>query len=134
MRAYWVSTNQWDRILFWNSHDAEAWHELAYHVNDPLTALTDHQNAVRESPQQPYYVEALARALDSRAEPEFLPQALTMYLKAIELAPTRATNDLAIARILWRAGEPERALGWTEQAVHLEPFYWEGDLYGKPAV
>jgi len=129
MRSYWVSTENWRRILGWNPHDAEAWHELAYQTNEPLEALRYHQNAVQESPQQPYYVEGLARALDSRPESTYLPLALTMYLNAIQLAPTRAVNDLAVASVLWRAGEPVRAWDWAEQALRLEPYYWECDLW-----
>jgi len=129
VRSYWASHQAWDRIVSWNSADGEAWHEFAYQITDQKLAVFYHQRAVQESPNQPFYVEALARALESGSDPKVLPQTLEMYLRAINLAPKRAINYLAVTRILWRAREYGNALQWAAKASALEPYYWECDLW-----
>jgi hypothetical protein len=50
-------------------------------------------------------------------------------MTAIHLAPARAINDLAVARLLWRSGETLRAREWAGKALELEPNYWEAYLW-----
>jgi tetratricopeptide (TPR) repeat protein len=128
-RFYWADRQEWRRILNVNPHDAEAWHNLAYATSNSQEGLKYHERAVLESPYQIYYIEALARSLESIPGQEGISPAIEAYLKAIRLAPTRATNYLSIARLLWRAGEPREALQWTDRAGRLEPNYWECDLW-----
>jgi hypothetical protein len=129
VRSYWVNRQEWRRILNLNPHDAEAWHNLAYRASDKQESVRDHERAVLESPYQLYYIEALARSLESIPGQEGIYPAIEAYLKAIRLAPTRATNYLGIVRLLWRAGEPREALEWADHARRLEPNYWECDLW-----
>jgi len=129
LRTLWADQRQWMRIISVNPRDAEAWHELAYASSDSSQIIAAHERAVEESPAQVYYVEALARALESSPAPDTIPRALEVYLKAIQLAPSRAPNVLGVARLLWRAGEFHEALPWAQRAHDLEPNYWESELW-----
>jgi len=63
-----------------------------------------------------------------------VPEALQTYVRAIHLAPTRAVNHVAIARLLWRSGQATPALEWSEKASELEPNYWEATLWRARAL
>jgi tetratricopeptide (TPR) repeat protein len=129
IRSQWASQQQWDRILKWDKNDAEAWHELATHMKTKQDMLICHRKAVELSPFEPYYIEALARTLESFPRKTYIPDAMQTYINALQLAPTRAIDDLAVARLLWRIGEAGDALEWTKKALALEPNYREADFW-----
>ena len=133
-RAWWATQGQWDQILRWDPRDAEAWHELAPATRNAEDALFCQRKAVEQSPFNLYYAEALARTLESFPGKEHLSEALTTYFMANRLAPTRAINDLAIARLLWRNREPARTFAWAENALALEPNYWEAHFWKARAL
>ncbi len=134
IRTRWASQERYDRILKWDKKDAEAWHELAQYMKSREEMLFCHRKAVELSPFEPYYVEALARTLESFPGRDYVPEALQAYMTAIHLAPTRAVNDLAVARLLWRSGEVAHTLEWSEKALELEPYYWEAVLWKARAL
>jgi tetratricopeptide (TPR) repeat protein len=125
----WAAQNQWDRIVQWNSTDGAAWKELAYQQPVAANAIPYLAEAVQHSPRQVYLREAYARALEQSSRPEDLTQARKEYAAAIELAPHRASNVQALGRLCYREKDIATALAWFKEARHLEPHYWESDLW-----
>ncbi|MFA5974746.1 MAG: O-antigen ligase family protein [Elusimicrobiota bacterium] len=129
LRDHWAQNQRWDRLARWEPWDAEAWHQLSLQQQDAGSAVAFHKKSVRLSPWQLYYRESFGRALEATQRLDDLPQALSQYHTALQLAPGRATNALALGRIHFRMGDPSAALSWFERARQFEPRYWETDLW-----
>jgi tetratricopeptide (TPR) repeat protein len=125
----WTTEGRWKQEIRLNPYDAEAWHQLGYQDVPNSERIEAQQHAVELSPYNLYYREALASELELSNQPANEPFALQQYLQALILCPTRATDDLAVGRILFREGDPQVALEWFEKARRLEPYYWEADLW-----
>ncbi len=134
LRSHWMKQSQWEQILRWDSTDSEALHQLAYRTKDPVVALSLHRKAAESSPRNLYMVEALARTLESLPQKEVLPEAHSAFLRAVQLAPARATNYLSLVRLFWRNGEPTLSLQWAQRAELLEPNYFEASLWHARAL
>jgi O-antigen ligase len=128
LRQHWAAQQRWDLILRGDSRDALAWQNWAYHQSLSDQALLGFAQAVRLSPSQVYFHESYARALESAPHPD-LALALKEYLLALRCAPGRATNALAIGRILFRLRDPQEAVSWFQRARYIEPHFWECDLW-----
>lgn len=129
LRGSFQMHDRWDRLVrLWPS-DASAWHALGLAQKNPRAAASYHAQAVQLSPAQLYYREAWGVSLEATGDRNAIPLALQNYLEASVLAPGRATNALAVGRLLYREGDALAALPWFEKAKALEPGYWEADLW-----
>jgi tetratricopeptide (TPR) repeat protein len=129
VRDRWASRGRWDAILRWNPRDAGAWARWADQQRNAAEAVKGYGRAVAIAPEHPYYLESYALALESTRTPEGYSHALDAYRRALQSAPHRPQNALAIGRILFLAHQPGKALGWFQKALWIEPHYWECDLW-----
>lgn len=129
LRAFLIYKDKWGVLLRYTPSDAMAWHMQGFRETLPSQAAFDHRKATQKAPQNPYYWESLGNALESNSTIQDSPEAFLSYRQATLLAPSRATNYLSIARLLFRLGDPRAAIPWIKKARQLEPFYWECDLW-----
>ncbi len=129
IRSVWSSRADWHWIVAFNPTDAQAWHELGFSNTDPLSSVKYARNAARWGPNQLYYHEAYATALEISGDPKNMAAALKELLRAIQLSPSRAVDYLAVGRLLFRSTKPSLALPWFERARKIEPNYWQADLW-----
>jgi O-antigen ligase len=129
VRYVWAAQGNWAGIVRWNPKDASAWHALGGQMKPGSGAVHAYQRAVALCPEQPYFHESLAAALELSPHPENIAQALQEYLIAFQQAPSRAIDALAIGRLYYRHGHMQPALAWFKKARDLEPRYWEAHLW-----
>jgi cytochrome c-type biogenesis protein CcmH/NrfG len=128
-RSVWMAKRSWFRILQINSQDCTAWAGWGDQQTSVTDTLSAYANAVRSCPEQPYYHESLAFALEQFSDSRDLQRALFEHHKVLQEAPSRAINALAIGRIYFRLGNLDEALSWFEKARTVEPHYWEAYLW-----
>lgn len=126
LRHRWASQGKWDTVCQWLPKDAEAWHEWSKQQSNPEKVLLGARQAVLWSPSMVFYRESLGRVLEATRN---YPEAVEEYKTALQLAPGRAINALAIGRILFINNNPTAALEWFKQARLIEHHYWECDLW-----
>jgi hypothetical protein len=129
LRGVWDRQGRWDLIVRYQPRDASAWKQLADQQKDLGKSLYGYEQASLLVPAQPYFHESLARALSETRQPNAMDRSLMEYALALQEAPGRATNALAIGRLLLLRGDPQRAQDWFEKARRIEPHYWECDLW-----
>jgi tetratricopeptide (TPR) repeat protein len=129
VRDRWAQADRWDLILRWDPLDANAWKQWAERQSDFSLMLQGCARSVALAPEQPYYRETYALALEASRRPENYQRALEEYVTALHYAPHRAQNALAIGRILFLGKQPNQALPWFKRALQIEPHYWECDLW-----
>jgi O-antigen ligase len=129
VRDVWAHQQRWDRITRVNPSDANAWRHIALESSALDRSLDAASQAVRWAPNTVYDQELLAQRLEAMLQRETSAASLEHYHLALLLAPTRATDALAIGRLLFKEGGAALALPWFERALALEPHYWEADLW-----
>jgi O-antigen ligase len=134
LRNVWQRTGRADLRIGWLPFDAEGWVAAAATQQSRTESLALLREAVRRSPAQPYYWEALGGILQQAPDAAACTEALQAYETARRLAPGRATNPLAIGKLWIRLGKPENALAAFQQATYWEPHYWEAHLWTSRAL
>jgi O-antigen ligase len=130
LRDHWKNNQQGDRIVRWNPHDSLALKNWADQMRNPCQdGLPLYQQAVKETPDQVEWREAYGHILEACRQNDYLRNALEQYHAAYRLAPHRAINALAMGRIFYIHGNVGEALSWFENVRHIEPHYWECDLW-----
>jgi tetratricopeptide (TPR) repeat protein len=129
IRHEWILQKRWTTLIRWDSRDAEAWIGWAGSQSELRYVIAGRTQAVMLAPEDPYYREMLAAALEATHQREAYALALEHYQTALILAPFRAPNALAIGRIWVVLGQPHKALPWFQKALSIEPNYWECDLW-----
>jgi tetratricopeptide (TPR) repeat protein len=129
LRSHWATRQKWEHILRFDPGDAAAWSGWASQQKALENVIHGDAEAVRHSPGNFYYQEALALALESTQTPDNVPLALQHYEDAFRRAPTRATDALAIGRLFFRDRDAVKALSWFQKACALEPLYWQAQFW-----
>jgi hypothetical protein len=129
LRQRWADQGRWDQIVRWSPYDAEALKEIAFSKPDLGERLTYLQKASAASPSDIYLLEHLATALENYPEKAHYERAIEVYTRVLSLAPSRATDALALGRLLFRERHFPAALLWFQAARTIEPNYWESDLW-----
>jgi tetratricopeptide (TPR) repeat protein len=126
--SYLLQHGRINQVLAIDPWNADAWAMRGDMLNDERDC-SDYRKAATLAPENVYYLEALGSCLEASQKQENIAPALNCYLNAIILSPRRATIPLAVGRLLFREGDPARALDWFRTAKHIEPCYWEADLW-----
>ncbi len=129
LRDRWMKAGDWPLILRWNKTDAEAWQQWGYAQASSQEALVCFSHAARLVPRNPYYHESLARALEATGKTDNCDLAKTHYVQALQYAPSRAINALALGRLMYNGHRFKEAMEWFKAARQIEPFYWECDFW-----
>jgi O-antigen ligase len=129
VRSHWAAEGRWDPIVRWNTADGEAWKNLALNQDRPADSIPNFQKALKHMPYDIYTREDYAIALEQQATRDSEVEALHQYAAALDLAPHRAVDALAIGRILFKRNQAAQAREWFKYARRLEPHYWESELW-----